>query len=99
MKATVFHPDAAKEVDTAADWYESQQSGLGDDFRAEVRAALLRIQHNPQLYAVETGSIRLCLLHRFPYSVFYEEVGDLIWVAAVGHQSRRPGYWSYRRLG
>ncbi len=36
-------------------------------------------------------------LHRFPYSVIYEELADHIWVAAVGHHSRQPGYWACRR--
>ena len=64
---------------------------------AELDAALARIQQNPQMYAAESGSIRVCPLHRFPYSVYYEELADRIWVAAVGHQSRRPGYWARRR--
>jgi plasmid stabilization system protein ParE len=97
VKSVEFHPDAAQEVQDAAAHYERLRAGLGDDFRAEVDAALARIQQNPQLYATESGSIRVCPLHRFPYSIFYEELDDRIWVAAVGHQARRPGYWARRR--
>jgi plasmid stabilization system protein ParE len=92
-----FHPDAAQEANDAVDYYDRLRSGLGDDFRAELDAALARIQQNPQMYAAESGSIRVCPLHRFPYSVYYEELTDRIWVAAVGHQSRRPGYWARRK--
>ncbi len=28
---------------------------------------------------------------------YYEELADRIWVAAVRHQHRRPGYWSRRK--
>jgi plasmid stabilization system protein ParE len=73
------------------------QAGLGDDFRTELAAALARIQQNPQLYTVEAESIRVCPMHRFPYSVYYAELVDRIWIAAVGHHSRRPGYWARRR--
>ena len=59
--------------------------------------ALARIQQNPGMYGVESRAIRVCPLHRFPYAVYYEELSDRLWVAAVGHQSRRPGYWSRRR--
>ena len=52
---------------------------------------------NPHLYAAESGAIRIGPLHRFPYSVYYEELEDRIWVAAVGHHSRRPGYWARRK--
>jgi hypothetical protein len=97
VKPIEFHPDAAQEANDAVDYYDGLRPGLGDDFRAELDAALARIQQNPQLYAVERGSIRVCPLHRFPYSVYYEELADRIWVAAVGHQSRRPGYWARRK--
>ena len=36
-------------------------------------------------------------LSRFPYIVFYLELDDTIWVAAVAHTSRRPGYWRDRQ--
>jgi hypothetical protein len=96
VKPVVFHPDAAQEARDAVDYYEAARAGLGDDFQLELDAALSRIQQNPQQYAAESGSIRICPLHRFPYSVYYEEFADRIWVAAVGHQSRRPGYWARR---
>jgi plasmid stabilization system protein ParE len=92
-----FHPDAAQEANDTVDYYDRLRPGLGDDFRAELDAALARIQQNPQMYPVESGSIRACPLNRFPYSVYYAELTDRIWVAAVGHQSRRPGYWARRK--
>jgi plasmid stabilization system protein ParE len=92
-----FHPEAAREANEAVDYYDGMRPGLGDDFRSELEAALARIQENPQLYAAETGSIRICPLHRFPYSVYYEELADRIWIAAIGHQSLRPRYWAGRK--
>lgn len=97
MNPIDFHPDAAQEANDAVDYYDGVRDGLGNDFRAELAAALARIQQNPAMYAVESGAIRVCPLRRFPYSVYYQERTDRIWVAAVGHQSRRPGYWSRRR--
>lgn len=97
MKPIEFHPDAAQEANDAVDYYDSRQAGLGDDFRDDLEVALARIRFNPLMYAVESGNVRLCPLHRFPYSVYFEDLPDRVWVAAVGHQSRRPGYWSRRR--
>jgi hypothetical protein len=97
VKPIDFHPDAAREAGAAAARYEGLRVGLGEDFRAELTAALVRRQENPLQYAVASGSIRVGPLHRFPYAVFYEELPDRIWVAAVGHHSRRPGYWARRR--
>jgi len=33
------------------------------------------------------------VLHRFPYSVFYEVLGATMTVLAVAHHRRNPGYW------
>lgn len=98
MKPLQFHADAENEAREAAARYERLRSGLGDEYRAELAASLAVIRENPQLYAVESAAIRICPLHRFPYSVYYEDLADRIWVAAIGHNSRRPGYWAGRHL-
>lgn len=36
-----FHPDAAEEFEAAVSWYEERSLGLGLDFAAEVREALM----------------------------------------------------------
>ena len=97
MKPVVFHVDAAQEAREAQDHYDSKRPGLGDDFRTELEAALTRIKENTYLYAAESGAIRICPLNRFPYSLYYEDLDDRIWIAAVAHQNRRPGYWARRR--
>ena len=92
-----FHPDAALEAKDAVDYYDGLRPGLGDDFRAELDAALGRLQQSPQFYAAESGSIRVCPLHRFPYAVYFELFVERIHILAVAHQHRRPYYWMERR--
>lgn len=99
MKPADFHPDAAEEAREATDYYEGIRLGLGSDFQAELDAALARIRDNPLLYAAEPGEIRICPLQRFPYSIFYEDLADRVWIAAIGHHRRRPGYWAHRLPG
>jgi hypothetical protein len=97
VKPVVFHADAAQEARDARDYYEKLRTGLGDEFKADVDACLAGIQTNPEWYAIVSGRIRNCLLRRFPYSIYYEEFENEIWIAAVAHHSRRPKYWSKRR--
>lgn len=97
MKTVVFHPAAREEVDEAATYYESRRGGLGREFRIDFEAALGRVVQNPLAYAVELGEFRACPLRRFPYTIFYLDQEDRIWIGAVAHQSRRPGYWNRRR--
>lgn len=99
MKPSEFHPDAAAEAREAGERYEDIRPQLGEEFRDEFNAALTRIRENPLMYAAESGAIRIAPLHRFPYSFVYEDLTDCVWIAAVAHDSRRPGYWSRRRPG
>jgi toxin ParE1/3/4 len=97
VKAVVFHPDAEAEFHAAVAWYEEQREGLGADLLAEVEKAIERIQENPHLFPRQNDlGIRKCLVRRFPYTIFYLEIDEAIWVAAVAHQRRRPSYWVRR---
>ena len=94
---------AARELEEAAAWYETQQIGLGagllDEFE---RVVDLLSEDSPPLVPVpgragKLGAKRI-LLHRFPFSVVALIRTDEIVILAVAHQSRRPGYWM-ERLG
>jgi hypothetical protein len=92
-----FHADALAELDDAAAYYEGQRPGLGADFWAEVEATLLRIQGHPWAFSRQRGSsCRKCLVNRFPYTVYFLERTQDIWIAAVAHHKRRYGYWMSR---
>jgi plasmid stabilization system protein ParE len=97
VKPIEFHPGASQDAHDARDFYESKRLGLGDEFANELESSLRRIGENPKLYGLSRNSVRIAPLHRFPYAVYYRELPDRIWIAAVGHHRRRPGYWRNRR--
>ena len=98
MKPVRFHRAARAELAKAVDYYESRRSGLGLDFQDEVEAVVRRIQPNPGIGGrYKDTNFRHCLVRRFPYVVFYRELESTIWIIAVAHGKRRPGYWSRRR--
>jgi len=53
---------------------------LGDEFRAEIKSALPRIQAWPLSCPVERGDIRRLTLSRFPYKLLYSVESDHIYV-------------------
>ena len=98
MNPVTFNSEADDEFRAAAVYYDGKQAGLGDDFVAEVEQAVQRIAQTPQAFPLHGSSgLRKCILRRFPYTIFFLELPDRIWIAAVAHQRRRPGYWSHRR--
>jgi toxin ParE1/3/4 len=93
----IFHQDAETELHAAVAYYQEQSHGLGADFQAQIERSVRRIQHAPQSFPqYNHQGIQSCLIRRFPYTVFYLELEDHIWIVAVAHQRRKPGYWARR---
>lgn len=99
MKPILFHSEAEWDLQEAVGYYEILRRGLGRELSREVKAALARIVSNPVSFPLHDGGqdIRKCLVHRFPYTIFYTVFEEAIWVAAVSHQSRKPHHWRDRR--
>ena len=92
----VLDPAAAAELREAAVFYEECHEGLGQEFLVSVEATLDAIAHRPALWRRLKGRFRRCLVHRFPYGVIYAMEDDVVYVAAVMHLKRKPGYWESR---
>jgi len=70
---------------------------LGEEFEGELDAAIARVRAQPLSFPIERGVARRCDLTRFPYSIIFIDLPAYIWVIAVAHHHRRPGYWLRRR--
>ena len=92
----VLDPAAAAELREAAVFYEECREGLGKELLASVEAAFDAIARRPTLWRRLKGRFRRCLVHRFPYGVEYAVEDDVVYVAAVMHLKRKPGYWESR---
>lgn len=88
-----FSARALREIGEAQAWYETQNSGLGEEFVAAIALQLKRLEQAPLLYAEVIPKVHRALLPRFPYGLFYVVRGDLIHVLAVLHDKRNPGHW------
>lgn len=97
MPEIAFHTDAAEEMRAAAAYYETRERGLGDQFLEEVEEGLQRIQQFPRLWPTYEGEYRRCLLKRFPFGLIYRTAPEQIFIVAVAHLHRRPGYWKSRQ--
>ena len=91
-----LHDDADAEMREAAAYYEDEADGLGYEFLDEVELGLTRIRDIPLLWSPYEGRYRRYLLKRFPYGIIYRIEGATIYVIAVPHLHRKPGYWKYR---
>jgi plasmid stabilization system protein ParE len=91
-----YHPHARKELDDAADYYDSIDLRLGDEFLEEIDDCISRLLMSPLAWTKLHGSVRRCRTHRFPYSLIYDLEKDQVFIVAVMHSSREPNYWADR---
>jgi len=88
-----FHPHTASELNNAKAHYNQKRPGLGDEFRSEVYGAIDRISDNPRQYQIIERDIRRCLIHRFPYSIYFKIIGtQTIRILVIRHHKRHPRY-------
>ena len=92
----VFHPAASDEIVETTAYYEDEVPGLGDGFITEVKKVIEVLNDQPEIGQRVGEQFRRIILARFPYSLIYSIESDRIWVVAVAHHRRRPGYWQGR---
>ncbi len=91
-----FHPEARFEFREDALFYESRRAGLGRRFRDAVRDAIASIVTDPLRWPLFEVGTQRCILQRFPYAIIYLVEHDTVFIVAVMHCSREPGYWHER---
>jgi toxin ParE1/3/4 len=91
-----LHPAAAEEFYESAIFYESRVSRLGGRFIEEFDRLTSILSDYPYLGIQLDTEFRRLLMLRFPYSLIYLVEPNRIWIVAVAHQRRKPGYWRRR---
>ena len=88
---------AENDAVSAADYYESEQNGLGLRFHDEVAVTLRRIESNPfQFPASERPGIRKAVINTFPYAIYFQVFPTKIFVIAVHDCRSDPRRWQER---
>ena len=84
---------AESDISDAMLWYRERHALAADGFRAEVFDIIEHIADAPLSRPADEDGNRHRLLKRFPYSVFYDVIGNTVIIMAVAHHRRRPSYW------
>jgi toxin ParE1/3/4 len=100
VRVRVLSP-AIDEIAEAAAWFNSQRTGLGDEFWRLVDDILAQIEANPHRFgksdfATPAIDLRCALVRRFKYVIHFAIESEEVQVISVAHGARRPGYWRRR---
>ena len=92
MKLVIL-PQASLELQEAVEYYEAEQSGLGERLWDEFDQHLGWILENFGLPRMRSGDYRRVNLKVFPYYIAYAVRGEAIVILAISHSARKPELW------
>lgn len=98
MKLYQLQAESAVEfdVESAFQWYESEEPGLGFEFLKQLRDCYERLLRIPYGYQELRSGIRRALIKQFPYAVYFSVEDEVVVVLAVMHTARDPAEWQLR---
>ena len=98
-KALKLHPEARVELQESVTFYrERAGERWAVAFKERVAEGLLAIATDPARHPCmpDLPGVQKCRLKQFPFSLLFINRQDYVWVVAVAHGSRKPGYWRDR---
>ena len=95
-KRVELHEEATVEAEEAAAWYDERDPDTAEEFAQELARALATVGQAPDRWPIERGRARRYLFKRFPFKLVYVTDEDRVFVLAVAHKRRKPGYWKDR---
>ena len=96
MKPHVFHPEAGEEYTQAIAYDATVTPELGSRLYDEIERLIHEVCRPPEGFSRFSPPARRALARKFPYSVVYLDEPDRVWIVAIMHAKRRPGYWRDR---
>ena len=97
MRAVVFRDEFYSDAESAADWYNGEQSGLGRKFLDELSRSLREVISAPESFALVDRNVRVCRLWRYAYGVYFRVTTNEIVITAVLHLHRDEAAWKSRQ--
>ena len=96
MKQIVVLADAAEDIEAARDFYEAQEAGVGQYYVDSILADIESLGLFSGIHPIHLDFHRM-LASRFPFGIYYLEVGDETQVFAVLDLRRNPT-WIHKEL-
>jgi hypothetical protein len=85
-------PEAEAEIGAAYLWYHERNPLAADSFRSEVFDLIDALDETADRWKLDSDGNRRCVMKRFPYTIH----AGTVYVLALAHQRREPGYWRIR---
>jgi toxin ParE1/3/4 len=96
VKTLRIHEGARREAHQATVWYAERSLSSARRFRDELLAGFSSAVSFPLRYPSYLHGTRRVQLKKFPFFIVFIDWQDEVYIVAVVHAKRRPGYWKRR---
>lgn len=96
MRWPRFHPQAQQEFDEAFDFFAERSSRLARRFLKSTMTTVDLLRNYPGIGQPIGRAARRFAIRPFAYDLIYLPGREDIFVVAIAHHRRRPGYWRER---
>ena len=94
----VFRPEADAGLVAAVAYYGKIEEALAERFLQDMKRLVGELSAHPKTFRLFDPPARRHFSFTFPFAVIYLEQEDHLWIVALMHMKREPGYWK-ERLG
>jgi plasmid stabilization system protein ParE len=96
MRRLRFDRGAVSDLLAAHDWYAERSSQAAAAFLTQIERSFALIAEAPRRWPRNETGERRFVLHGFSYAIYFRESTNEVFVLAIAHAKRRPGYWRDR---
>lgn len=97
MDELKFHRLVRQEVRAAFSWYLARDERAALRLLDEIWVGYEQIARRPTSWPAEDERHRYYPLRRYPFRIIFRRDMDQIYIVALAHAKRRPGYWKRRK--
>lgn len=91
-----LHEEAELELAGQAIYLDAQREGVGARFLALFYEKCEMLCRLPKIGHSLTSDLRELTMEDFRFNIVYGVYGDVLYVLAIAHHRRQPGYWADR---
>ena len=97
-KQVKLHPGARTDLEESVQFYGARSEYARMMFKEGIAEGFRTIADAPERHpkVPELKDVRKFRMPHFPFSILYVDRPLYVWVVAIAHGSRRPGYWKER---
>jgi len=88
--------EVTSDLSEAADWYNAQRAGLGDEFVVAAFKAMDELAERPTWFPVVHKDVRRYLMDPYPYAIYFRSERSRVSILGVIHTARSPRVWKRR---